>query len=182
MSIADPYKDPSGATLLEWRLNRIIFFFSKNWYTRVVEKQFPWGIILLMGGGFALAEGASKSCLTHLVSGILPACSTTSSFLYKYQVLDLDLFKTIWTQVGSVLSSLSSLPPSLILLLLCLITSAISQIASNSATTSMLVMLIGLWFFGHHSVHAQHYSCLIKAPVVLSMASPLHLHPVSREN
>jgi len=104
---ADPYKDPSGVTLLEWR---------------VVEKQFPWGIILLMGGGFALAEGASKSCLTHLV--------------------------------GTALSSLSSLPPSLILLLLCLITSAISQIASNSATTSML------------------------APVVLSMASPLDLHPV----
>jgi len=104
---ADPYKDPAGATLLEWR---------------VVERKFPWGIILLMGGGFALAEGASKSCLTHLV--------------------------------GSVLSNLSALPPSLILLLLCLITSAISQIASNSATTSML------------------------APVVLSMASPLGLHPV----
>ena len=36
-------------------------------YNRVVERKFPWGIILLMGGGFALAEGASKSCLTHLV-------------------------------------------------------------------------------------------------------------------
>ena len=37
-------------------------------FRRVVERKFPWGIILLMGGGFALAEGASKSCLTHLVS------------------------------------------------------------------------------------------------------------------
>ena len=49
-------------------------------------------------------------------------------------------------QVGSVLSNLSALPPSLILLLLCLITSAISQIASNSATTSMLVLSWSFWY------------------------------------
>lgn len=36
-----------------------------------VQKKFPWGIILLMGGGFALAEGAKVSCLTARVGGEL---------------------------------------------------------------------------------------------------------------
>ena len=49
-------------------LIRAITFTISIKLTRVVERKFPWGIILLMGGGFALAEGASKSCLTHLVS------------------------------------------------------------------------------------------------------------------
>jgi len=104
---ADPRGQPGGPTLLQWG---------------VVQTRFPWGIILLMGGGFALAKGAAASCLTH--------------------------------KVGSVLSSLYVLPPFLILLVLCLTTSVISQIASNSATTSML------------------------APVVLSMAAPLGLNPI----
>ena len=101
---------------------------------RVVERKFPWGIILLMGGGFALAEGASKSCLTHLVS-VSNVSTIACPFIYW-----LSQFVNYSYKVGSVLSNLSVLPPSLILLILCIITSAISQIASNSATTSMLVM------------------------------------------
>lgn len=30
-----------------------------------VHRQMPWGIILLLGGGFALADGAETSCLSH---------------------------------------------------------------------------------------------------------------------
>eukprot|EP00092_Neocalanus_flemingeri_P015230 GFUD01016459.1.p1 GENE.GFUD01016459.1~~GFUD01016459.1.p1 ORF type:complete len:521 (+),score=103.80 GFUD01016459.1:27-1565(+) len=103
---ANPAKDPSGPALLQWD---------------AVQRKFPWGIILLMGGGFALAEGAKVSCLTH--------------------------------QIGAALEGLGHLPPVLILLVLCLVTSIISQIASNTATTSMLV------------------------PVVLAMAQSLHINP-----
>merc|ERR1712106_506305 len=92
---ANPAKDPSGPAILQWD---------------AVQKKFPWGIILLMGGGFALAEGAKVSCLTY--------------------------------DVGSLLTSLEGLPPSLILLVLCLFTSLVSQIASNSATTSMIVPVV----------------------------------------
>ena len=40
-----------GKTLLEWES---------------VQRKFPWGIILLMGGGFALAKGAKTSCLSDI--------------------------------------------------------------------------------------------------------------------
>jgi len=103
---ANPSKDPSGPALLQWD---------------AVQKKFPWGIIILMGGGFALAEGAKVSCLTQ--------------------------------QIGAALEGVGHLPPPLILLVLCLVTSIISQIASNSATTSMIV------------------------PVVLAMAQSLQINP-----
>jgi len=103
----DPLNNPDGGTLLNWNQ---------------VQKKFPWGIILLMGGGFALAEGAKASCLTSLI--------------------------------GSHLSSLHTMPIPVVLVVLCLVTSVVSQIASNSATTAMVI------------------------PVVLSMASQLQVNPL----
>ena len=49
---ARPASQPAGPTLLVWDR---------------VQAKFPWGIILLMGGGFALAEGARVSCLSNLI-------------------------------------------------------------------------------------------------------------------
>ena len=49
---ARPASQPAGPTLLVWEK---------------VQAKFPWGIILLMGGGFALAEGARESCLSNLI-------------------------------------------------------------------------------------------------------------------
>ncbi|XP_023339822.1 solute carrier family 13 member 5 [Eurytemora carolleeae] len=103
----NPKENPDAGTLLTWEQ---------------VRTRFPWGIILLMGGGFALAEGSKASCLTELV--------------------------------GSQLRPLSVLPAPLVLMALCLITSAVSQIASNSATTSMVL------------------------PVVLNMATVLQVNPL----
>ena len=44
-----------GRTLLEWES---------------VQRRFPWGIILLMGGGFALAQAAHTSCLSHVLGNL----------------------------------------------------------------------------------------------------------------
>ena len=49
---AKPLSQPAGPALLVWEK---------------VQRNFPWGIILLMGGGFALAEGAKLSCLSDLI-------------------------------------------------------------------------------------------------------------------
>ncbi|CAG0889918.1 unnamed protein product [Darwinula stevensoni] len=34
-----------------------------NW--RVVHEKLPWGVVLLLGGGFAMAEASEKSCLSY---------------------------------------------------------------------------------------------------------------------
>jgi len=48
-----PSKDRSGERLLEWRM----------------AKEVPWGMLLLFGGGFALAEGFGASGLSTWVAG-----------------------------------------------------------------------------------------------------------------
>ena len=78
---AQPGTQPRGDTLLVWGR---------------VQTRFPWGIILLMGGGFALAEGATVSCLSYYI--------------------------------GDQLEMLGHLPPSVLLILLCIVTSFISQV------------------------------------------------------
>lgn len=84
-----------GSPLLSWSL---------------VQEKLAWGVIILLGGGFALAEGAERSCLTY------------------------------WA--GEQLAKLSSLPPQLLRFLICFLVSAITQVASNAATASMLLPVL----------------------------------------
>jgi sodium-dependent dicarboxylate transporter 2/3/5 len=83
--------EPSSSSLLDWH---------------TVEKRLPWGIIILLGGGFALAEGSNRSGLND------------------------------W--IGTQLASLSDLPGVLILLVVCVLTSILTQVASNSASASII--------------------------------------------
>jgi sodium-dependent dicarboxylate transporter 2/3/5 len=39
----------------------------------MVHEKMPWGIILLLGGGFALAEGSQRSCLSFWIGSQLEA-------------------------------------------------------------------------------------------------------------
>ena len=72
--------------------------------------RLPWGVIILIGGGFAMAEGTSKSGLNDLI--------------------------------GEQLEKLESLPSIGILFIILLLISALTQIASNAATASMLLPII----------------------------------------
>ena len=84
-----------GSPLLTWSL---------------VQDKLAWGVIILLGGGFALAEGAERSCLT--------------------------------TWAGEQLARLSTLPAQILRLLICLLVSGITQVASNAATASMLLPVL----------------------------------------
>ena len=49
----DPYTDPRQGFLLyiSWACKALGIIFTYGLYIEQVQKQFPWGIILIMGGG-----------------------------------------------------------------------------------------------------------------------------------
>ena len=89
-----PVKE-DGGTMLTWSL---------------VQSKLSWGVIILLGGGFALAEGAERSCLTS------------------------------WA--GDQLARLSFLSPRVLQVICCCLVSAITQVASNVATSSMILPVL----------------------------------------
>ena len=72
--------------------------------------KLPWGIVVLLGGGFALASGFEQSGLSA------------------------------W--LGGRLTQASSVPPYALVLLLCLATTFLTELTSNTATTNMLLPLL----------------------------------------
>ncbi|KAI9557048.1 hypothetical protein GHT06_016845 [Daphnia sinensis] len=87
--------DGPSPALLEWKL---------------VQDRLPWGIVLLLGGGFALSDASKASGL--------------SSWL------------------GDQLAVLSFLPPFAIMLIICIMTAAVTEVASNTATANILLPIL----------------------------------------
>jgi len=75
-----------------------------------VFKNLPWGIIILFGGGFALAEG--------------------------FQVTGLADY------LGNQLQLLSGFPPLLMIALICLSLTFLTEVTSNTATTQMILPIL----------------------------------------
>lgn len=89
---AKPVADPGGSALLGWN---------------VVQKKIPWGVLLLMGGSFSMAEASKSSGLSVMI--------------------------------GQFLTHLDFLHPILLVTVLCVFTCVITEIASNTATASVLL-------------------------------------------
>ncbi|XP_077509507.1 Na(+)/citrate cotransporter-like isoform X3 [Amblyomma americanum] len=89
---ARPLADPQGPALLEWS---------------VVQRKIPWGVLLLMGGSFSMAEASKKSGLSKML--------------------------------GQYLTGLDVLHPVLLVAVLCVFTTTVTEIASNTATASVLL-------------------------------------------
>jgi sodium-dependent dicarboxylate transporter 2/3/5 len=75
-----------------------------------VIKKLPWNIVLLFGGGFALAKG--------------------------FQVTGLSLF------IGSKFSGLAGMPPIIMILIICLGLTFLTELTSNTATTEMILPIL----------------------------------------
>lgn len=70
----------------------------------------PWGVLILFGGGVAIAAGFAESGLSSLV--------------------------------GEALTGLSELPVFLVIILMCLAVSFLTEITSNTATTALLMPIL----------------------------------------
>lgn len=89
-----PSKDKPKETLLTWKK----------------AKTLPWGILLLFGGGFALAGGFTSSGLSSLI--------------------------------GSLFEEISLDSPIIIVAIVCLVLTFLTEITSNTATTNLLLPIL----------------------------------------
>ena len=78
-----------------------------DWHTAV---KLPWGIVILFGGGFALAAGFEHSGLSN------------------------------W--LGGQLTGFSHFPPLLIIVVVCLMMTFLTELTSNTATTQMILPIL----------------------------------------
>ncbi len=85
-------------------------FFALDWKT--VQEKIPWGILLLFGGGFALAGGFGATGLD------------------------------IW--VGSKLTGIAGWPLWCVVLGICLGITFLTELTSNTATTTMILPILGV--------------------------------------
>lgn len=77
--------DQSSPALLEWN---------------IVEKRLPWGVILLLGGGFALKDITEKSGLSLYLVDQLEGLKTLSPLLVCFIIA---LVSTFVTEVRNVI-------------------------------------------------------------------------------
>ena len=91
-------------------LNGKTEWFALDWKT--VQSKTPWGILILFGGGFALAAGFGVSGLDK------------------------------W--IGSKLNGVSEWPLWLTVLVICLAVTFLTELTSNTATTTMILPILGM--------------------------------------
>jgi len=75
-----------------------------------VQRRFPWGVAILFGGGFALAEASKRSGLS------------------------------VW--IGKELGVLGSLPDWAMVVIVCILVAALTEITSNVATANILLPVL----------------------------------------
>jgi solute carrier family 13 (sodium-dependent dicarboxylate transporter), member 2/3/5 len=91
-------------------LNGKTEWFALDWKT--VQSKTPWGILILFGGGFALAAGFGVSGLDK------------------------------W--IGAKLTGVSDWPLWLTVLVICLAVTFLTELTSNTATTTMILPILGM--------------------------------------
>ena len=116
---------------IEWKGRRERFVM--DWQT--IQKGIPWSIVLLLGGGFALAAGIQESELAR------------------------------W--IGSQMSMLEGMPVWLLVPLICVIATSLTETTSNIATVLMVSPIIAETAL---QIGVHPYLLLIPAAIVCSFA------------
>jgi sodium-dependent dicarboxylate transporter 2/3/5 len=106
-----------------------------------VIPRLPWNIVLLFGGGFALAAGFQRTGLAQII--------------------------------GNQFEILGSLPPFLMILLVCLAITFLTELTSNLATTEMILPILAAI-----AVTTETHPLLLMIPATLS-ASCAFMMPVA---
>lgn len=112
------------------------FALDWEWASRI-----PWGVLILFGGGFALAAGFRETGLDKWVGGGLEAAA--------------------------------GLPPVVLMLLVCLVVTFLTEMTSNTATASMAMPILGAT-----AVASGMHPLLLMIPATLS-ASCAFMLPVA---
>lgn len=89
-----PSKDHPGETLLTWKQT----------------SEIPWGLLLLFGGGFALASGFQASGLSN--------------------------------EIGNALTGLAGIHPALLVVVVCVVMTFLTEVTSNTATTTLILPIL----------------------------------------
>uniref|UniRef100_A0A1I8IVW0 PBPe domain-containing protein n=1 Tax=Macrostomum lignano TaxID=282301 RepID=A0A1I8IVW0_9PLAT len=92
---------------------------------QAVHERLPWGIVILLGGGFALAK-ATKSPVSHTSHLFYPSAAGVGLSL----------------MIGDQLKPLGALPRPLMVLIVTYCTTFITEITSNTATASILLPIL----------------------------------------
>ena len=103
--------------------------------------RLPWGIVLLFGGGFALAHGFQTTGLAELV--------------------------------GNQFAGFASVPPLVLILMVCLSLTFLTELTSNTATTEMILPIMA-----SAAVAANIHPLLLMIPATMS-ASCAFMMPVA---
>lgn len=113
-----------------------VFLMDKNWY-----KSIPWDIVLLFGGGFALAKGFQSSGLS--------------------------------TYLGDQLGFIGAFHPLIVMLVISLFMTFITELTSNTATTTVMLPILAAT-----ATAAGHLPILYLLPATLA-ASAAFMLPVA---
>jgi len=126
----------------------LLFFLparSEEGHRRILEtdvfEKLPWGMILLFGGGFALAAGFAASGLSE--------------------------------HIGNLFQRLGEVPTLLLVVVICLSVTFLTELTSNVATLSMLLPILASW-----AVSLQIHPLLFAIPATIS-ASMAFMMPVA---
>lgn len=124
-----PAKGMAGKRIMDWES----------------ASHLPWDIVLLFGGGFALANGFRDSGLS------------------------------LW--LGEQLQGLSILPPIVMILIICLLVTFLTELTSNTATTEMILpVLSGI------AIATQIHPLLLMLPATLSASMAFMLPAATPPN